>query len=89
MRCEAVHCFDRATVQFFVYPDGPDGPRVLAEISEDALRDVFGVRGGPESLVQACEAHYLLLEEAVTRRFREHPGKPILLSWADVSMHRG
>lgn len=85
MRCEALHCFDRATVQFAVYPDGGDGPRVLAEVSEDALRDVFGARGGPQSLVQACEQNFETLEKIVVRRFRDDPSKPIRLSANDLS----
>ena len=58
MRCEAIHCFDRATVQFAIYPDGLDGARILAEISEDALRDVFGASGGGDSLLQACNNYF-------------------------------
>ena len=85
MKCEAVHCFDRATVRFAVYPEGTAGPRVLAEISEDTLRSAFGVQGGPDSLVEACAQNYPLLEEMVVRRFNKDPSQLILLSWPDVS----
>ena len=79
-----LHCFDRATVRFAVYPDGTDGPRVLAEISEDTLRAAFGVHGGPDSLVQACDANYPLLEKMAVYRFHQDPGNAILLSWSDL-----
>jgi hypothetical protein len=85
MKCEAVHCFDRASVRFAVYPDGSDGPRVLAEISEQALRDVFGVRGGAEDLIHSCEQHFPLLEAKALQRFRHDPGKAVLLDTRDMS----
>lgn len=73
MTCEAVYCFDKASVRFAVYPDGLDGPRVLAEISEDALRDVFGARGAGDSLVQACKTHFDTIEACAVSRFRSDP----------------
>ncbi|MDN8614365.1 hypothetical protein [Variovorax ginsengisoli] len=39
-----------------------EGPRVLAETSEDALRDVFGARDGPKSLLDACESNFGAIE---------------------------
>ena len=84
MKCEAIHCYDRGTVRFAVYPDGMDGPRVLAEICEDALRDVLGASGGPESLLLACEENYAVLEEQVVRRFREDPRRAIFLETRDL-----
>lgn len=73
MTCEAVHCFDKATVRFAMYPDGPDGTRVLAEISEDALRDVFGACGDGSSLVAACKTHFDLIEACALMHFRRNP----------------
>ena len=84
MKCEAIHCFDRGTVRFAFYPDGMDGPRVLAEISEDALRDVLGASGGPESLVEACESNFAVLEEKAARRFKEDPRQVIYLETRDL-----
>ena len=84
MKCEAIHCYDRGTVRFAVYPDGMDGPRVLAEVSEDALRDVLGASGGPESLLLACELNFPVLEEQVVRRFREDPRRAIYLETRDL-----
>ena len=73
MTCEAVHCFDKASVRFALYPDGIDGPRLLGEISEDALRDVFGARGNGDSLVAACKANFDVIEACALARFRRQP----------------
>lgn len=83
--CEAVHCFDRGTVRFAIYPEGFDGPRVLAEVSEDALRDVFGARGGPDSLLEACQANFKIIEETTVARHLRRPREPITLEIADFS----
>ena len=88
MSCEAIHCFDRATVRFAIYPDEFDGPRVLAEIAEDALRDVFGARHGGDSLVAACQMHFGLIELVALKRYRTVPDLPILLQTADFSAIR-
>jgi len=83
MAFDAIYCFDRASVLFAIYPNGPEGPRVVAEISEDALRDIFGARGGGSSLVEACRNHFDLIEEAALQRCRHAPGKPVTLKTRD------
>ncbi|MDM0029071.1 hypothetical protein [Variovorax saccharolyticus] len=70
-------------MRFAIYPAGLDGPRVLAEISEDALRDQFGATGGPETLLEACQANFELIEEIAVERHRRHPACPIQLEIAD------
>ena len=88
MTCEAVHCFDKASVRFAMYPDGIDGPRLLGEISEDALRDVFGARGNGDSLVAACKAHFDVIEACALARFRRQPQGTLDLVTDDFS-YRG
>jgi hypothetical protein len=83
MNCEAIHCFDMATVRFAIYPDGLDGPRILAEISEDALRDLFEAGGGGESLVRACQTHFDLIEAMAVARHRCDPLKAVTLGIED------
>jgi len=34
MTCEAIFCFDTATVRFAIYPDGFEGPRIVAQIAK-------------------------------------------------------
>lgn len=86
MNCEAVHCFDLATVRFAIYPDGLDGPRVLAEISEAALRDLFGARGGGDALVQACQMHFELIERTALARHQAAPLKAVKLNSEDFAI---
>ncbi|WP_162566784.1 hypothetical protein [Variovorax sp. SRS16] len=86
MTCEAIHCFDTATVRFAIYPDGFDGPRIIAEISEDALRDLFGARGGGNSLVDACKLHFSLIEARAVERYRSAPSRPVVLAITDFGM---
>lgn len=86
MSQDAVYCFDRACVLFAISPEGPQGPRIVAEISEDALRDVFGARGGPESLEQTFRLHFDLIEAAALRRYRHAPMLPIELGIGDFAL---
>lgn len=85
MTSDAIYCFDRASVLFAFYPQGSPEPRVLAEISEDALRDVFGAHGGGDSLVEACRDHADLIEQAALQRYRHDPGKPVMLGIDDFA----
>ncbi|RYF72793.1 MAG: hypothetical protein EOO22_10130 [Comamonadaceae bacterium] len=91
MSFEAIHCFDRATVRFAIYPDGHDGPRILVEIGESALRDLFGARGGPADLLAACELHFPLIEAKALELYAAAPGCPLVLHSADFyepAIHR-
>lgn len=85
MTSEAIYCFDRAVVRFAIYPEGPKGRRILAEISEDALRDIFGACEGGESLVQAAQDNFDLIEATALLRHRDDPSKPIALEIADFA----
>ena len=86
MNCEAIHCTETKTVRFAIYPDGLDGPRILAEISEDTLRDLFGARDGGDSLVQACETHFDLIETNALKHYRVAPAKPVKLEKGDFAI---
>ena len=86
MDSDAIYCFDRARVLFAIYPEGGKGGRIVAEISEDALRDVFGAHGGGDSLVEACRSHFDLIEEAALRHYRRNPKQPVLLATADFTL---
>ena len=79
MNCDAIYCFDRASVLFAIYPQGSAGPRVVAQISEEALRDIFGAHGGAESLVEACCDHFEKIRETALQHYRRDPGRPVAL----------
>jgi hypothetical protein len=86
MECDAIYCFDRASVLLAIYPEGSDGPRVVAQISEDALRDLFGARGGADSLVQACCDHFDSIGEVALEHYRHDPCKPVILETSDFAL---
>lgn len=85
MSPEAIYCFDRASVLLAIYPDGRSGPRVVAEITEDALRDVFAAQDGAEGLVQACLDHFGAIERIAKEHYRRKPTSPVELSTSDFS----
>jgi hypothetical protein len=88
MEFEGIYCFDMAAVRFAVYPDGPDGPRVVAHISEDTLRDAFGAREAGDGLLRVCELHFDALESAVVARFRSDPRWPLIITFDDLARRR-
>ena len=83
INCEAIHCFDTASVRFAIYPDGFDGPRILADITEDALRDIYGARGAGDSLVAACQSNFGAIEAMALERHRQSPFRAIVLRTSD------
>jgi len=87
MENDVLYCFDRGCVLFSFHPQGEAGPREIAEISEEALRDVFGARGGGDSLAEACCLHRDSILEAALNRWRLHPGAPVELTTADFAPH--
>jgi len=83
MNFEGIYCFDTATVRFAFYPHGPQGRRVLAEITEDALHDEFGVREGGPQLLEACRAYFDAIEAKAQERYRDEPRCLISLTSED------
>jgi hypothetical protein len=77
---EAIYCYDIASVRFAVYEDGQ---RIVAEIGEYALRDVFGARGGSESLLEAYRQYAPAIGALALERHHAAPGAPIVLGTVD------
>ena len=88
MDFEGIYCFDTATVRFAVYPDGPEGARVVAQISENTLRDKFGAREVGSRLLDACRRHFDAIQPAAIARYRADPRGPITLTLDDFSVGR-
>ena len=80
---DAIYCFDTASVRFAVYPDGR---RIVAEIQENPLRDLFGARGGGDTLVDAYFEHAELIDALALKKHRTAPGRPIVLANSDFSL---
>ncbi|MEJ8858150.1 hypothetical protein WKW79_26520 [Variovorax robiniae] len=83
---EAIYCFDTAAVKFAIYPEGGNGPRIIAEIGEDPLRHHFGATGGGDSLVEAFVSHAPEIRTRALKRYRAEPRKPVLLSSDDFAL---
>lgn len=81
---EAIYCFDTATVRFAFITD--DGARVVAQIGEDPLRDLFGATGGGESLVAAYEQNADLIDERAREVHRRGSGRPVVLGTHDFEL---
>ena len=87
MNSDVIYCFDRASVLFVIHPEGHGSPRVIGEISEDALRDLFGAAGGGDSLVTACKEHFDVIEQMALQHYRREPTRPVMLATDDFSLH--
>jgi hypothetical protein len=83
MLCEAIHCADTKTVRFAIYPDGFDGARIMARIADDALHDLFGATNDERALLDACEAHFSVIEAKALERHRAMPSIPVTLAAVD------
>lgn len=88
MNFEGIHCFDTASVRFAFYPEGPAGPRVIAQISEETLRDEFGVREMGEGLLDACRRHFYVIEPTAIARYRAMPRALVTLTLEDFLQRR-
>ncbi|MDM0074612.1 hypothetical protein QTH90_09490 [Variovorax sp. J2P1-59] len=80
---EAIYCFDTATVRFAIYPEG--GARVVAEIGEDPLRDLFGATGGGDSLTAAYVRNAALIDERALELHRSGK-RPVRLETHDFEL---
>jgi len=87
MKFEGIYCFDSASVRFAFYPDGPEGPRVIVQISEETLHDEFGVREIGDRLLDACREHYQAIEPAAVALYRAAPRHCITLTLDDFALH--
>src|ERR1700744_3750728 len=83
MRCEAIHCPDTDTVRFAIYPDGFDGPRIMARVSGRALRTAFGASAEEAALLDACQTHFEAIESLALERHRAAPERAVLLEASD------
>jgi hypothetical protein len=89
MNFEGIYCFDTASVRLAVYPDGPEGARVVAQISEDTLHDGFGTREVGHRLLDVCRNNFHAIEPLVVARYRADPRQPVVtLTFIDFAAQR-
>ena len=77
---DAIYCYDIGCVRFAVYEEGE---RIIADIGEYALRDVFGARGGSDSLLHAYRQYAPAIAALALEKHHAAPGAPIVLGTAD------
>lgn len=82
-RFEGIYCFDRGVVRFAFFPLGAIGPRVLADISEEALTDVFKIRGGGDAWLRGCAANIDVIAAAAQKKWADRPSAEIRLEASD------
>ena len=85
---KAIFCFDTATVRFAIYPEGLEGPRIVSQIAETALRDLFGARGGGDSLVAAYIQYADAIDAIALQRYWSTPAVTSLLETSDFDLRR-
>ncbi|EJL75605.1 hypothetical protein ACCC97_25510 [Variovorax sp. Varisp85] len=87
MNFEGIYCFDTASVRFAFYPEGPDGPRVVAQISEETLHDEFGAREMGEGLLETCRRYFHVIEPVAIARYQAGQRGAITLTVDDFALH--
>ena len=89
MDFEGIYCFDTASVRLAVYPDGPQGARVVAQISEDTLHDGFGTREVGNRLLDVCKRNFHAIELATVARYRANARQSVItLTLGDFTAQR-
>lgn len=83
---EGIYRIDTASVRFAFYPDGDDGARILGDISENTLRDVWGAQMCEQGLIEVCTQHFTLIEARAIAAYRTDPTRPIVLNASDFNM---
>ena len=79
---DAIYCYDTASVRFAIYDREL---RIVAEITENALRDVFGARGGADTLVETYQQHASTICAIALERHQAALRRPIVLDTVDFS----
>jgi len=89
MNFEGIYCFDTASVRFAFYPEGPGGPRVVAQISEETLHDEFGAREMGDGLLETCKRYFHVIEPVAIARYQAQAGQhgTITLTVDDFALH--
>jgi hypothetical protein len=85
MVAEAVYIGLSSSVRFAIYPEGLDGPRILVEISAQALETLFGADHFPESHVAACCLHFHRIQQVAVRHHQSNPLEAVMLEAKDFN----
>lgn len=83
---EAIYCYDTASVRFALYPQ--DKLRIVAQIEENPLRDLFGATGGGDTLLEAYLRNAEFINARALEKYRHAPDRPVLLASADFALRQ-
>jgi hypothetical protein len=84
MPTEAIYLFARKTVRFAIYPDGLEGPRILAEVSEDALKKYCCASNSEIEIVASYRANYIKIHMLALEKYKRSPSTFILVDEEDM-----
>ena len=88
MASEATYTSETRTLKFAIYPDGFDGPRILAVIAADVMHERFGAQEGSSAMVTAYESSRELIDAEALGRYRDDPSTPVELTSRDFELLR-
>lgn len=83
MPTEAFHTPARKTVRFAIYPDGFEGPRISAEITECALCEIYGSNDSVDDLIACYRANFVEIQMIALKRHHRSPSVAICLEKED------
>lgn len=85
MPTEAIYVPAHKTVRFAIYPEGFEGPRILAEISEDALKNYFGASDSALEIVQSYRYNFAKIQAIALKKYALSPSSFILIKEEDFN----
>lgn len=84
MPTEAIYLSAHKTVRFAIYPDGLEGPRILAEVSEDALKKYCGAADSENEMVASYRANFSKIQMLALEKYTRSPSTFILVDEEDM-----
>jgi hypothetical protein len=83
MPTESVYLSVHKTVRFAIYPAGMEGPRILAEVSKEALKTHCGASESPGEIVASYQANFGKIQMMALEKYANSPSAFILIDEED------
>lgn len=88
MPTEAIYLPERRTVRFAIYPGGHEGPRILAEITGQALTECYEAQDSAQELIKAYQTHFAAIQTMALSMYAQSPATPVELNQDQVELRR-
>lgn len=85
MPTEAIYLPVSKTVRFAIYPDGQDGPRILAEITERILCERYGASESARNLVERYQSNFMEIQTMALKLYAQSPSTSIVLDKENIA----